>query len=88
MSAKYWFLSTPIISGGAATIVLHAETTDDPPVVLLHDELGDEHQVSADPNGATPEDKADPATKAFLCSIAGRRGIVLEPADVERISAP
>ena len=88
MSAKFFYLSTPTVSGGSATINLHAETTDDPPVVLLHDEPGDEHQVSADPEGVTPEDKADPGTKAFICSIAARREIALEPADVERIPAP
>ncbi len=87
-SANYYYVSTPIIGGGSATIVLYSETTDDPPVVLLADEPGDEHQVNADPNGATPEDKADPGTKALLCSIAGRRGIALEPTDVTRIPKP
>lgn len=63
MSAKFFYLSTPTVSGSSATINLHAETTDNPPVVLLHDEPGDEHQVSADPEGVTPEDKADPGNE-------------------------
>ena len=87
-SATFFHYISPSISNGSATVRIHAETTDTPPVVLVDDQDGDEHQVSADPDGATARDKARAGCCAYVALRAERMNLSIAAADVAEIEAP
>lgn len=88
MPTTFYFKAIPIIVGNLATVSIFAEATGEYSTVILDDQEGDTHDVSADPEGSTPAEKALLGTKAFVAMIAGRRGLSVEPGDVTMVEAP
>jgi hypothetical protein len=87
-SATFYHYTLPVIAGGQATVRIHAETDEDPPRVLVEDQEGDEHQVSADPNELGARDKARAGCKAYVAQRGERMGIEVLAANVQEVDAP
>lgn len=87
-AANFYHYVFPVIIGGEALVRIHAETTDDPPVVLVDDQDGDEHQVSADPDEVGARDKARAGCRAYVARRAERMGIALDASSVSEVDAP
>ncbi len=90
MSAGVFYFKSVAIVGYQAIVSLRAVTTDAEPRVIVDDQDGDEHSVSADQYaGSTPEEQAEAGAKSWIANVAAaRQGIELTPADLQRIAPP
>lgn len=79
--------ASPSLTGNHYEVSLHAQTTEDPPRIILDDQDGDTHPI--DPvEGVTAKDRVRPGCKTLIANIAARLGISVTVADIEEIAAP
>jgi len=89
-SAVFYFKATPTIVGYSAICSLYATTLGATPQVIIDDQEGDEHSVSADPYaGSEPADQAEAGAKSWIANVAAaRQGIQLSVEDLQQIAPP